>query len=234
MKTIRANSTVSETSRDQEVPQNPLKRFGWKGAKWIAAAISVWLIVAGSHSRATDFDAYGPDKSGKTDVSSLLQKAVADAMASDKLLQIAPGKYWVASPVLLDRCNGLTIASLNPYSAKSVVLQGVSAKAEEREKKEKAKPVDSSRTPDKEEKKPSNPVEAQKESKSSKRTPIFEFNSNDSQSLVYVAKGAKLHAHDNAVGIWQSKKGQVFVKQEAEEDKSVRIGENIVWDLSAP
>ncbi len=87
--------------------------------------LSIWSLtfLFAIAARATVFSTYSPDTSGKEDVSALLQKAVNDAIATDKVLRIPPGTYWIASPVTLTT-NGLTVTSTNPFHAGNVILRG--------------------------------------------------------------------------------------------------------------
>ncbi len=59
------------------------------------------FVLFGRICWATSFDQYNPDKTGKTDVSGPLDMALKDAAGSDKRLVISPGRYLVASPVIL-------------------------------------------------------------------------------------------------------------------------------------
>jgi len=70
-----------------------------------------------------DFDAYKPDKSGKTDVSDILQEAVSNAAMTDKVLLLSPGRYWLAKPVVI-QFNNMIISSKITVSPAAVYLQG--------------------------------------------------------------------------------------------------------------
>ena len=61
-----------------------------------------------STALATDFENYNPDKTGQTNCSALLTKALADTR--DGCLDIAAGKYLLESPVTL---KGITIQALH-------------------------------------------------------------------------------------------------------------------------
>jgi len=91
------------------------------------AAIVLSLLVLCHTAHASDFGTYKPDKTGATDVSGILQEAIDAAMASDKILVLPPGRYWVAKPVTIHG-NGFTLCSQYPVTASAVVLQGYKGK----------------------------------------------------------------------------------------------------------
>jgi len=63
----------------------------------IAGVLAAFAL--GSNALGTDLAAYKPDKTGKTDVSGIVARALADAAKSDRVLAVPPGTYLLAKPV---------------------------------------------------------------------------------------------------------------------------------------
>ncbi|MDD5707743.1 MAG: right-handed parallel beta-helix repeat-containing protein [Kiritimatiellae bacterium] len=88
--------------------------------------VAVIAATLGRAVLATEFDDFAPDKTGTTNVAPLLQEAVRVAAKSDRILILAPGRYWIAEPVVIQG-NGFTLSARFPVTACSVVLSGYGA-----------------------------------------------------------------------------------------------------------
>lgn len=95
-------------------------------ARVLRLAVALAVLAVGRSVCATNFDAFAPDKTGATNVSTLLQEAVRVAAKTDRLLILSPGRYWLAEPVTVQG-NGITLAADMPVTASSVVLSGYGA-----------------------------------------------------------------------------------------------------------